>query len=127
MNEKRILILFRNRLIAWGLLSVLGSFLVFSLVMGIFYFTNDITGDSVYRDWNILFTVLLLNNLIIMLFLIGTGIYLANRIVSPIKRISRSLETIVNGKKPQRIDIKEPDIFTELVQNINLLIEKTDQ
>jgi methyl-accepting chemotaxis protein len=69
---------------------------------------------------------LLINNLVIMVFVIGVGIVTSLSIAGPVLRMQRDMERALSGEDGVRVRVRRSDSFPELAQKINQLLERLD-
>ena len=69
---------------------------------------------------------LLINDLLIMVFMIVVGIYSTHRIAGPAYRIRKDIDRVLTGEKGVRVRTRKGDALPELAEKVNQLIERTE-
>jgi len=73
-----------------------------------------------------LFPPILVNDLVIMVFLVIAGIYLTHRIAGPVNRVEMDIDRVLDGERKVRVRFRRNDAFRELAEKVNQLIERID-
>ena len=73
-----------------------------------------------------LFPPILVNDLVIMVFLVIAGIYLTHRIAGPVNRVEMDIDRVLDGEKKVRVRFRRNDAFPGLAEKVNQLIERID-
>ncbi len=127
MEKRRIRVIdnvFQYRIIAVLLIVVVcgvavftvGALLVFAALGG----TGPALGGERFLS---LFPPILINDIVIMIFLIVAGIVLTHRIAGPVFRVLSDIERVLAGEKGVRVHFRRGDSFPELAEKVNELIE----
>lgn len=85
--------------------------------------TRDVPGVN---RLEIVLPPLLINNLLIMLFMIAVGIFSSHKIAGPAYRIQKDIDRVLAGEKGVRVRIRKNDAFPELAEKVNQLIERSE-
>jgi methyl-accepting chemotaxis protein len=71
-----------------------------------------------------IFPPILVNDLVIMVFLIIAGIFLTHRIAGPVYRIQIDIDRVLAGENDVQVRVRRHDAFPELAEKVNELIER---
>ena len=74
-----------------------------------------------------IFPSILVNDLVIMIFLIVAGVFLTHRIAGPVFRIQSDIDRALAGEKNVRVRCRTHDAFPELAERVNKLIERINE
>jgi len=79
------------------------------------------------KRWEIILPALLWNNLFLMVGMVIAGIFITHKLAGPAYSMNRQLREIIKGNRSKRIVIRKTDAFTDLAQNINLLLDQIEE
>ncbi len=85
--------------------------------------TRDIPGVN---RLELVLPPLLINDLLIMLFMIAVGIFNSHRIAGPAYRMRKDIDRVLAGEKGVRVRIRKGDALPELAEKVNQLIERVE-
>jgi len=118
---------FQYRHIAMLLLVVVGGLVVFA--------AGAVLAFAIARAWSpgltgerllAIFPPILINDIVIMVVLIGAGIFLTLRIAGPVHRVLSDIDRVLAGERRVRVRFRRRDAFPELAEKVNQLIERID-
>ncbi len=122
---------FQYRSIATWLTVVLVGFLVCAAGFALTFWLSSareggLATETVVRRLEILLPPLLVNDLLIMLIAIVTGIFTTHRVAGPIYRMESDIDRVLTGETHARVRLRRGDAFPELAEKVNELIERLD-
>ncbi len=82
--------------------------------------------DNGISQWELVLPPLLINNLLIMIFVIIVGLGISHRIAGPIRRMQKDIRRALAGEKGVRVHVRKKDSFPDLAGEINLLLERIE-
>ncbi len=85
--------------------------------------TRDIPGVN---RLELVLPPLLINDLLIMIFVIVVGIYSSHRIAGPAYRIRKDIDRVLGGEKGVRVRLRKNDALPEIADKVNQLIERIE-
>lgn len=148
--KRKILVIdkqFQYRMIFLFLLSVLVSLLVFSVLVGMYYWAALVNvgagGDYIILQrfvaqedgtfipevikgieaWQFVIFPVFLNNLLIMIVISVYGVKYSHSIAGPVYRMTKDVQAVLEGNLDVRIRLRKGDHFHALADEINLLID----
>ncbi len=69
---------------------------------------------------------LLINDLVIMAFVIVVGIVTSLRVAGPVFRVQRDIDRALSGESGVRVRVRRKDSFPELAEKVNQLLERLE-
>ncbi len=88
--------------------------------------------ESVARDvpgvnrLDLILPPLLINDLLIMVFVIVVGIMTSLRVAGPVFRVQRDIDRFLSGESGVRVRVRRKDSFPELAEKVNQLLERLE-
>lgn len=127
MHRRRVKVIdtvFQYRMIAVLLIVVVCGLVAFTAgALLVFAAARAQGGLSAERLLSI-FPPILVNDLVIMVFLIIAGIFLTHRIAGPVYRIQIDIDRVLAGENDVQVRVRRHDAFPELAEKVNELIER---
>lgn len=115
------------RIIAITLVVVLAAVIVFAGMTALYIALARLpAGQSAGALLLVILPPLLLNDLVIMIFLIIVGIVGTNKIAGPAYRMESDVERALAGERNVRVRLRRGDAFPELAEKVNKLLESID-
>ncbi len=118
---------FQYRTVAIYLTVVLAGFVVFSAGLCLYYWLSYARGDNhVPQIVSLVLPPLLINNLVIMVFVVIVGIATSLRAAGPVFRVQDDIDRALSGERGVRVKVRRDDSFPELAEKVNQLLERLD-
>jgi methyl-accepting chemotaxis protein len=85
--------------------------------------TRDVPGVS---RLDLILPPLLINDLVIMVFVVVVGIVTSLRVAGPVFRVQNDIDRALSGESGVRVRVRRTDSFPELADKVNQLIERLE-
>ncbi len=112
---------FQYRIISLVLFTVLGTFVVYTILLLLYF---RFFADIGIKELRHILSYVLFNDLLLMIAFSFIGVRYTNRIAGPVFRVQSDIDRVLGGEDDVRINFREKDHFRELSVSVNRLLEE---